>query len=373
MSGLEQDVAGQGSPVRSAVRWFFRIREEKSPPLTPEELRDWERFTTDPGNRRALGRVKSLWQVVRTFDGLKMPSEAEMEADDYDPAWSIGEWAAHHPAMHRSATREVPRRSKRLLLFAAGAAVMTIGLALYGEWLTSKYSEQARMFATPIAQQRTVNLPDGSVLTLGARTEVHARMSAAERVIVLDRGEAWFKVAHDIQRPFRVVAGHGVVTAVGTEFNVRREFDAELDCVTVIVGSGAVKVEPRGTAESTGETRSSGPAPVDWRTVKLEKGEEMTYDDRGQRGVIKLADIEAATAWKEGRLEYIHEPLKVVVAGVNRYSQKPIVLADEAVGKIDFSGTVFEGQIGDWLRALQAAFPISVRESQDRIVIQSRH
>jgi hypothetical protein len=42
------------------------------------------------------------------------------------------------------------------------------------------------------------------------------------------------------------------------------------------------------------------------------------------------------------------------------------------VGNLLFSGTVFEDQITDWLRALTIALPIVVIEGEDRIVISMR-
>src|SRR5258707_14706380 len=44
--------------------------------------------------------------------------------------------------------------------------------------------------------------------------------SARFRVIHFNLGEAYFKVAHDTQRPFWVRAGNYWVRAVGTAFNV---------------------------------------------------------------------------------------------------------------------------------------------------------
>ncbi len=81
---------------------------------------------------------------------------------------------------------------------------------------------------------------------------------------------------------------------------------------------------------------------------------------------------QARKAWKHGHLEYLHIPLKVVIPSVNVHSAKPIVLADEAVGNLLFSGTVFEDQVTDWLRALALTLPIVVIEGDDRIVICMR-
>jgi ferric-dicitrate binding protein FerR (iron transport regulator) len=48
--------------------------------------------------------------------------------------------------------------------------------------------------------------------------------------------------------------------------------------------------------------------------------------------VAAVTDLEARRAWKDGRLEYRHTPLKIVIPSVNVRSGKPIVLADATVG-----------------------------------------
>jgi len=87
------------------------------------------------------------------------------------------------------------------------------------------------------------------------------------------------------------------------------------------------------------------------------------------RGADAITQAEARKAWKDGHLEYLRIPLKIVIPSVNVHSKKPIVLADDAVGNLLFSGTVFEDQVTDWLRALTIALPIVVIEGDDRIVI----
>ena len=87
------------------------------------------------------------------------------------------------------------------------------------------------------------------------------------------------------------------------------------------------------------------------------------------RGADAITPAEARKAWKDGHLEYLRIPLKIVIPSVNVHSRKPIVLADDSVGNLLFSGTVFEDQVTDWLRALTIALPIVVIEGDDRIVI----
>jgi ferric-dicitrate binding protein FerR (iron transport regulator) len=90
------------------------------------------------------------------------------------------------------------------------------------------------------------------------------------------------------------------------------------------------------------------------------------------RGEDAITPKQARKAWRDHHLEYLRVPLKIVIPSVNVHSKKPIVLADDGVGDLLFSGTVFDDQVTDWLRALTIALPIVVIEGDDRIVITMR-
>ncbi len=165
-----------------------------------------------------------------------------------------------------------------------------------------------------------------------------------------------------------VLAGAGIITAVGTQFDVSRELDSGADRVTVVVKDGAVEVgPPRAT-----EPRVDPMSPSTWTPARVKRGEGISYDTAGPKGHVTEVDVDTVAAWVEGRLEYNDAPLSVVIPRVSRYHEKPIVLADEAAGEIPFTGSVFAGQIDSWLHALQTVYPVEIVESSDRIVIRSR-
>ena len=59
---------------------------------------------------------------------------------------------------------------------------------------------------TTVGERRTVKLPDGSSVELNTASELAVRYTASARAIRLTRGEAYFTVASDPQRPFSVHA-----------------------------------------------------------------------------------------------------------------------------------------------------------------------
>jgi ferric-dicitrate binding protein FerR (iron transport regulator) len=62
------------------------------------------------------------------------------------------------------------------------------------------------------------------------------------------------------------------------------------------------------------------------------------------------------------------------VADIERYFGKRIVIRGEAVGRLQFTGRVYESQVTDWVRALESIFPVEVSQpNAEEIVIQPAH
>jgi transmembrane sensor len=215
---------------------------------------------------------------------------------------------------------------------------------------------------------KQLTLPDGSRVTLGAKTEIAVEYGQCKRTILLNSGEALFDVAHDPKCPFIVIAGDGAITAVGTEFSVRRT----LDRVTVQVAEGAVNVQPRDALASVSWPKDSDVTNISWPDAKLAQGQEVTYRGNQSRTPVESEDSRVATEWLDGRREYHHEPLSYLIADINRYVEEPIEM-DPEVGELQFSGLVYESQVKTFLQDLEIIFPVKVtRTAQNHILIQPR-
>jgi transmembrane sensor len=205
-------------------------------------------------------------------------------------------------------------------------------------------------------------------VTLGAKTELSVNYGPCQRTILLETGEALFTVAHDPKCPFIVIAGDGAITAVGTEFSVRRT----LDRVTVQVSEGSVNVQPRVMLASVGLPKDAELPTVSWPDAKLAQGQEVTYRGNESRTPVESEDSRVATEWLDGRREYHHEPLQYLIADINRYVDEPIEMSPE-VGELQFSGLVYESQVKKFLQDLEIIFPVKVtRTESNHIMIQSR-
>ena len=95
------------------------------------------------------------------------------------------------------------------------------------------------------------------------------------------------------------------------------------------------------------------------------------WDDETPRSAPVLAAIEPARAlsWREGRLEYTREPLWAVVADLNRYSDRPIEIADAKLRNLFVTTTILTESIPEWLAGLHGTLPVGVKFEDSRTVI----
>ncbi|MEQ9286356.1 MAG: FecR domain-containing protein [Cyclobacteriaceae bacterium] len=89
---------------------------------------------------------------------------------------------------------------------------------------------------TPLGVKSQIKLSDGTMVWLNSGTSLSYKeyFSDSQRVVKLD-GEAYFQVAKDKQRPFRVISSNFTTTALGTAFNVK-SYKGEIETISLLEG-----------------------------------------------------------------------------------------------------------------------------------------
>jgi transmembrane sensor len=227
--------------------------------------------------------------------------------------------------MNAAAARPVRNR----WLAGAVAACITLFVLAAG-WNVYKQKEETR-FQTAIGEQAAVALPDGSSLDLNTNSRVWVDYTQSSRVIRLERGEAYFKVAHDTQRPFWVRAGNYWVRAVGTAFNVYLRPTG----VEVTVSEGTVQV-----VNATANDSPPSDAALTLSAAAVTAGQQA--DAHGRAEVIRALDsaqLSRLLAWRRSSLYFQDQPLGDVVDELMRYTTLKIEFQDEALRQMPVGGT----------------------------------
>jgi transmembrane sensor len=257
-----------------------------------------------------------------------------------------------------------PARSRRWL---AGAVAATVGVIALGvTWNLYKQKEATR-FQTAIGEQAAVALPDGSSFDLNTNSRVEVDYSGRSRVIRLERGEAYFKVAHDTKRPFWVYAGDRWVRAVGTAFNVYLGPAG----VQVTVSEGTVKV-----VNATADESPPSDASYTKSAAAVTAGEQA--DAHGHAEVIRALNAAQLThllAWRKSSLYFQDQPLGDVVNELMRYTTLKIEIVDDSLRQLPVGGTFQTSPEGAeaLLTMLQDGFGTRIRRvDADHVYIEGR-
>lgn len=352
-----------GNRLEAAAAWLVKLEAGGEAHLTPEELQAWDDWAADEANRAAFDDLAALTQQLKAASGVPRPTRAELIADQVSDADAGAERS--NPMLSGSGRKvklAVAVR-RRWPLALAASVLLTIAslLALRSyQSLPAPAQETAALtYSTGTGEQRRLALPDGSTITMGGSTELTVAYADRQRNVTLDRGEALFQIVHDGTRPFHVYAGNGVITDLGTRFNVLRVAQK----VTVTVTEGMVEVGPAPVSTTALSRLLPQLTESKWLPVRIVHGEEVSYRSQGgEATAIEKVDPKLATAWIRGTLVYDRRPLSEVVDDVTRYWGHEVTLGP-GTGELLYSGTVGERHIDAWIRGLPSIFPVTVNET----------
>lgn len=170
---------------------------------------------------------------------LTAEEEQQLKADIYNEV--KGYW--HRPPF-------LIRALPALKYAAAAILVISAYLGFHKSPSKSKLKDQNNYQAinTGTREVKKIDLPDGSEVWLNANS--HIRISQdfqhlKERCVYLDEGEAFFKVKHDVTRPFFVFTRSVNTRVLGTSFNVSAYQELRHSVVTVATGRVRVSSSTR--------------------------------------------------------------------------------------------------------------------------------
>ena len=206
---------------------------------------------------------------------------------------------------------------------------------------------------TPVGGHKIVPLVDGTKVELNTATAMRASVSRSRREVWLDRGEAYFEVAHLDGRPFVVHAGSRTITVLGTKFSVRRDGDK----IAVSVVEGRVRIEDaRQLDKDASAILTAG-------DVAVARGPSTLLAARSE------ARVESALAWRGGMLEFDGTPLDSAAAEFNRYNRRQIVISDSQTANIRIGGTFQASNVDTFARLLHDAYGLQIDSGPETIRI----
>lgn len=159
---------------------------------------------------------------------------------------------------------------------------------------------------TPRARQYNLELSDGTKVWLNASSSITfpTSFSANERKVILT-GEAYFEVAKDKKRPFRVSVNDMQVNVLGTHFNINA-YDDEAAVNTTLL-EGSVLLTEKG------------------KKVLLKPGQQAQKQKSGAIIVNDNVNLDEVMGWKNGVFYFDNASLQTVLRQISRWYDVDVV------------------------------------------------
>jgi transmembrane sensor len=313
---------------RRAGEWLVaRNASDSWSEIDQQSLDQW--LAESPGHLIAYWRLEAAWTRAQRLSAVRGTAGAAPD---------------HARGRNWFALLRVPAAAAVAILVGLGAMAYLRG--------SISHTPVMQSFATGIGGHKILKLADGTKIELTTSTAVRLAIGV-KREIWLDRGEAFFEVAHDPAHPFILnVRGQRIVD-IGTKFLVHRKDDG----VDIMVADGEVRIE-------------SSAAHPQHEPVLL-KADEAAIVSADSVAVVKKSpeEIENELAWRRGVLIFDEATLREVAGEFNRYNTTKLVIADEKTADLSVGGTFPASGVESFVRVAQHILKLHVEKRGESIVL----
>jgi len=338
---------------------FIRMETQEA---TPDELRMLMAWAGDtPGKLDQFEELMKVWSLSGEvkLDKKRLFSSANEQTEAVRPKNNIKPWA--------------------IVVSAMAAAILMVFVGTF-EFQNDNPRLFEEYYKTNTGELRDLALSDGSKVRMNGESSVLLGFEETSRYIKLEKGEAFFEVAHDPGRPFIVEVGGVLVRAVGTAFNI----DHNSEGVMVTVMEGTVQV----SLVSEGSQNKISLSDTVWKEsgVMASRGEQVAVHMSNSE-ITNINNIQGnnvtanfvrtniitpnqAVSWGGGILHLNGEILAVAVERINRQSHKKIAFADVNIANYPIYGSFRINDINSFINAIEVLYPIRHQETANGFILR---
>ena len=345
-----------------ACAWIAKLHGGKPTAQEKQQLSDW--MAKSPAHRAEIRKVAKLWGELNVLTELAVAIPPAAQPSRFS-LWlssinSLLDW--------------------RLASGGAVAATLLMAVMIMPGIFNGS---DLLVHDTAVGEQRRVTLDDGSTVLLNTNSQVRVDYQPDARNIYLQRGQAHFEVATNIDRPFRVYAGEEMVRAVGTAFSVYISHQA----LEVTVTEGVVELNARQAlnipqpvdtnqekpsadvmgAATRSAAATNAPAINTSATYKpislVRAGQNIRLSETTtapEVQTIPTQELSRKLSWHHGMLRFSGDALEDVVAEISRYTDLQIKILDPSISQLRIGGFFKVGETDKMFEALERSFGVQV-------------
>ena len=208
----------------------------------------------------------------------------------------------------------------------------------------------------PYGERLDVILSDGTHVWINSGSKLifpaQFNENAKYREVYLE-GKAIFDVAHNTQKPFKVLSENQEIEVLGTVFNVSAYLEDEH--LETVLKSGRIKLTYLKDESKSFVIQPGTMSSLNVTTFQIDKYQ---------------VDVDDYFGWREGYLSLKREPLDHIVSKLSRYYNVEILIADEQLSNETFSGKLdLKDNISKVLENIKMTTKVKVNIEKDKIIL----
>ncbi len=353
-----------------ASNWIAKI-DRSLTPAENKQFNDW--LDESPVHGEALIKYATMWDMLDVLRPMAkiLPIElfvekstVGLETSDQEPL------ANQEPLTDKEVSQD---RSTRKFVYAIAASI-TLAIGLFSLLPSTQPSSPATTtltqtenivesepikYLTEVGESKNLTLSDGSELKLNTNTEILVEYSSGFRKVEIVRGEVYFDIAKNIDRPFIAVTADGNITAVGTAFNIQL---SQFGGTEVSVTEGKVKVDNFSGLNSISSQSAE---------VFLSKGQKAQIREKTAE-VSSPVDLNSELAWHKGMVLFNGETLEQVVNEIGRYTPLNFKILDPEIASVQVGGYFKTGDMEQLLVILEQNFGVQSQRRGNQIELSRK-
>ncbi len=311
-------------------------------------LKEW--LEKHPDNRRIFDIENELWQ--------KSGTKTVLEHYRTDEAWS--EISEKIGLKKRKVADIIILTRTRFRIFVAAASV-TFFIALGGIllWMTEKRSvkflfDASTVISTNEGEKARIFLSDSTnvIINSGSLFEYKSDFNVKDRIVKL-KGEAFFDVRTNPEKPLQVQLEKMTIFAAGTQFNV---FSYENENrIEATLGEGKIKVDIPGQ-----------------KSIELKAGQQVVYFTKKNKAEVRDVNAETYTSWKENKLRFVDTPFEEVLRGIARRYNVTFEVTNRELLELKYTATFIDESVEEVMQMLKRVSPITYK-IYNRTTVMDKH
>ena len=308
------------------------LAEEATPP--EQELVD-EWVSSSEANRHYFQHFQLIWKDSQKLAATTVVNENKA-------------WQRFQRRVKK--TESAPAKIKAFGWWRIAVSILIVaGAAWFTSTLLEKGSSDAEILSITIKEVKRDTLPDGSVAVLNKHSELSypARFKGKTRKVKL-RGEAFFNITPNKEKPFIIDVNDVQVKVVGTSFNIR----SVNGLTEVIVETGIVQV-----------TKGN-------EVFELKAGERISLESVDTTSQKETSDDKLYNYYVSRTFVCDNTPLWKLVEKLNEAYGVNIRIGREELRKLPLNVTFDDESLEVILKIISQTLMIKVAKAGNEIVLQ---